>query len=409
MLGQRLYQVSLVGGNAASKLADVFGGLQNMTAASKSFYELYYTDGERAAQSTSSMAKALGLVNLSMPETKDQLRSMATSLDLNTESGRAAYATLLAIAPEFASTADKVSALSKETATALMAAFTGNGALIPALNAASLHTYNFTASLSGSGAAVGSISTIFLDATSKLLNFGGGTAVLMTVMSGAQLSAQSLTNQIDALKLSADKTKIDIAGLSGALTSVSTETFINTMGLVFENLSTRIKGVIDSIGTERVALREAAIQIINPTVMSKEAIQRGISGVNTSMPSNAGVVYASARLAGNDDWTAYSAKNISIQKAALEGYQNQQTALAQQIPVLNANKVAQEQFIKGQWTILNSLSYWDSINWSSGPLKAIDAAKKTIVGIDETINSVKSLSLCFNGQCRKRAVISGGR
>ncbi|MBV5332703.1 hypothetical protein JZU54_03880, partial [bacterium] len=104
LLRQRTYQVSLASADAAAKLADLFGGLGNFTSAAKAFYETFYTEGERAAQSQDDMAKALALVNLALPASKDTFRDLAASLDLNTVYGRQAYAVLLAIAPEFAAT-----------------------------------------------------------------------------------------------------------------------------------------------------------------------------------------------------------------------------------------------------------------------------------------------------------------
>ncbi|MDP3650906.1 MAG: hypothetical protein Q8R67_04400, partial [Rhodoferax sp.] len=101
MLRNRLFAVSLAGGQAASKLADAFGGLDQLTASSRAFYEAYYSDGEKVANSQAQMTQALAQLGIALPINKDALKALAATLDMNTESGRAAYATLLQIAPEF--------------------------------------------------------------------------------------------------------------------------------------------------------------------------------------------------------------------------------------------------------------------------------------------------------------------
>jgi hypothetical protein len=330
VLRQRLFQVSLAGGDAASKLADAFGGLDKLAAASKSFYDLYYSEGERAARSQEDMTAALAKVNLALPDTMAHFRDLTAAMDLNTDAGRAAYTTLLLIAPEFASVAEitakmaqetadttakmaqdaadavvastaataaaaaaaaeQATKLAQETADKLMAAYTGRGLLLPALDTMTLQTLLLTDTLTDTYTAAGNISTIFLDVTSGLITFGSTTESLTDGLTGAQTASLLLNSEIDSLRLGAASTRIDFAGLGTALANVDTETFVLTMGLVFDNLASRISGVIDSISTERIALREAALQIANPTVMSKAAIQSAISSINTTMPGNAAVL-----------------------------------------------------------------------------------------------------------------------
>lgn len=311
ILRQRLFQVSLAGGDAASKLADAFGGLENLSAASKSFYETYYTEGERAARSQEDMAKALALVNLAMPTTKDGLRELAGSLDLNTEAGRTAYAVLLAIAPEFAVAADLAAKFSQEMAAKLVKTFTGGGQLVPALDVAALKTVLLADTLISTYEVAGSISVLFLDVNSGLLTFGARTGTLTGGLTGAQLAALALTGQIDALHQGADRTRIDFVGLSAALEGVDTETFANTVALVFDSLASRISGVIDGIGAERIAVREAALQIINPTVMGKDAITRAIGAINVNTPNNAALVAAQQALGRAD-------ANVGTQNSAVD-------------------------------------------------------------------------------------------
>ena len=122
-LDQTLFGVSTSGAIAATSLADLFGGINEFNAASQAFYQDYFTDAERAAQSTKEMAQALGTVNLALPGSKEDLRALAGTLDLTSDSGRKAYAVLLNIAPEFSATADLMAKAAQDTAGKLLKAF----------------------------------------------------------------------------------------------------------------------------------------------------------------------------------------------------------------------------------------------------------------------------------------------
>lgn len=328
ILRRRTIDVSLAGADAASKLADLFGGLENFTSAAKAFYETYYTEGERAARSQEDMAQAMALVSLALPSTKDAYKDLANSLDLNTTYGRQAYAVLLAIAPEFAATSEAIARTAAETAKTLLATFSGKGQLVPVLQSASLAMGDLQTRTNGTTSAFGSINTVLLDSGSAVLTFGRSTEVLDGTLTASQQSAALLTDQIGALKDRADSARIDILGLSKALQSVNTETFVATITGVFESLATRIGKTISDISTERTAVREAALQIINPTTMGKAAIERGIAGVNTGLPSNASLVSAQAGLKAADA-AIISGNNLVISNATKS--QEAQSALASTI------------------------------------------------------------------------------
>lgn len=445
ILQQRLLQVSLAGGNAASELADAFGGLENLSAASKTFYELFYSNAERLAGSQKALTEALASVNLALPESKEAFRALADTLDLSTASGRAAYVTLLKIAPEFAATADLVSKAAKATSDALIKAFTGNG-VVQSLDATALSLAGVQAGVDSFVGNVLQIRSVMLDTSSPIISFNGYVKTLSDGMTGAQASAITLNDQIEALSGASNQAVIDFAGLGSALlgvnytpvfaavqgintalsgidttpvgtaidvvnsgltsidssgfdaaiagvgqtlsgvsasgvlnavqginsaltginatpvasaiadvnaglsgvdasgfdaaitsvgqtlsgvstsgvtaaveginsaltgistapvanaiaevntalSGVSTEVFTTTIVSVFEGLASRISSVIGSITAERVAVREAALQIIDPTVLSKAQINAGIAGIDTTLPSNAALSAANA-------------------------------------------------------------------------------------------------------------------
>lgn len=101
-LGQRSLSLSLAGGNAASKLADLFGGLQNFGTLTSQYYQAFYSDAERMATTARQLGTAFAAANIAMPEGLQQYRALVDAQNLNTEAGRQTYATLMTLAPAFA-------------------------------------------------------------------------------------------------------------------------------------------------------------------------------------------------------------------------------------------------------------------------------------------------------------------
>ena len=98
MLGKTLFTVGLTGADAASKLADLFGGVENMTGAISSYFSKFYSAEEQREFLLRSTTKALKDANMAMPTTRNEYRRMVSALDLSTESGRKAFATLVGLA-----------------------------------------------------------------------------------------------------------------------------------------------------------------------------------------------------------------------------------------------------------------------------------------------------------------------
>lgn len=105
-LGQTLLQTSLVGGDAASRLLDAFGGADPFNKATTDYFQAYYSEAERAATTTRQLTEALAAMGLDLPKTREQYRALVESQDLYTESGRQTYVALLGLAPAFAQVTD---------------------------------------------------------------------------------------------------------------------------------------------------------------------------------------------------------------------------------------------------------------------------------------------------------------
>ena len=281
----------------ASALVAASGGMEKLNTNIASYFDNFYSAEEKKEVLIKRINAAVARSGFdAATATRDSFRALVEAQDVTTESGRSTHAALLSVAGAFASitpnATDAAQALTEAAKAIAQTAIglTSGGLLVPALDVAILKTSILGSTLTSTFTAAGQISTLFLDVNSGLITFGSYVTDLDGGLSKAQLSAAYLTDEITALQESADKTRINFDGLSSALLGVNTETFVATIGLVFESLASRIKSTIDAIGGERIAVREAAMQIINPMVMGKAGIERGIAGVNSVLPSNAGVL-----------------------------------------------------------------------------------------------------------------------
>lgn len=301
---KNLLDISLSGADAASHLADLFGGVDNFAQASQAFYQAAFTDAERAKQAMQGMQTALQAVGVSMPDTMVQLRDMAFAMDLTTDSGRAAYAALISVAPTFAQASAALLQAAKDAGAKLAAAYTGSGGLVAALDAGTLKTLTLAQTLVSTYSVAGSISTLFLDLDSGLITFGSGAQDLSGTLTTTQQAGLMLSQQMAQLRLNAGGAVVDFQGLNAALANVDTDTFVAAVVTAFQTLADRIRGVIGDINTERQAIRDAALQIIDPAIMTPAAIARQIAGINTTLPGNQAVVAAGNQLTAADGLAA---------------------------------------------------------------------------------------------------------
>lgn len=116
-LGLRALAVGLAGGDAASQLADLFGGLQAFNTAAGAYYQAFYSEQERTATSTRQLTTALAAMGIALPQTRSAYRQLVEAQDLTTEAGRRTYASLLQLAPTF----DQVAKAREQEATAAQA------------------------------------------------------------------------------------------------------------------------------------------------------------------------------------------------------------------------------------------------------------------------------------------------
>ncbi|WP_157991627.1 tape measure protein, partial [Caldimonas tepidiphila] len=101
LLGVRMLDVNVWGGDAASALADLMGGLEGFTSATSAYYQAFFSEEERLAKTTDSVREGMAALGMAMPGTRAEFRRLVEAQDLHTDAGRRAYAALMQMAPAF--------------------------------------------------------------------------------------------------------------------------------------------------------------------------------------------------------------------------------------------------------------------------------------------------------------------
>jgi hypothetical protein len=109
ILNIALYDTSASGADAASRLAEAFGGMDKFVAATDAYYQNFYSAQERATETTENLGKVFDQLGLQMPSTNAQFRSLV-------EAARAAgddtlFANLIKLAPAFSNLKNSLASL----------------------------------------------------------------------------------------------------------------------------------------------------------------------------------------------------------------------------------------------------------------------------------------------------------
>ena len=107
-MGMTFDAVGLASVGARERLIDLVGGLDEFTSSADQFLSDFYTDQERANSLRARITPTLDQfgIKTGAEDSLQQFRSVVTGLDLTTEAGARAYATLMQIAPAFKQIAD---------------------------------------------------------------------------------------------------------------------------------------------------------------------------------------------------------------------------------------------------------------------------------------------------------------
>ncbi|MBW8465494.1 hypothetical protein [Acidovorax sp.] len=107
-LGNDMLQASLAGADAASRIAEAFGGLEAMSATTGSYFQNFYGADEQREAMRRQLQDQLGKLDLQLPDidatnARAQYRALAEAQDRSTDAGLKAYVALLQLSGAFAS------------------------------------------------------------------------------------------------------------------------------------------------------------------------------------------------------------------------------------------------------------------------------------------------------------------
>lgn len=100
-LGISLLPVGLQSTKVAAGLVDAFGGMDKMQSTVASYFQAFYSDGERAAMAAESLDEAFAKLGVSVPSSKAEFRALVESIDVTTTAGQSLAASILQLAPAF--------------------------------------------------------------------------------------------------------------------------------------------------------------------------------------------------------------------------------------------------------------------------------------------------------------------
>lgn len=112
LLDKSALSVGLAGGDAASKLVDLFGGTDAFSSATQTYYQAFYSEEERLAKTSEQLAASFALMGVAMPDSLQSYRDLVNAQDVSTESGRQMYAALMGVSGAFAQVTNAATAAS---------------------------------------------------------------------------------------------------------------------------------------------------------------------------------------------------------------------------------------------------------------------------------------------------------
>ncbi|MBP6675001.1 MAG: hypothetical protein KAY54_01675 [Burkholderiaceae bacterium] len=193
-----LLAASVAGGQAAQALADSFGGLDKLQAASTTYYQEFFSEEERKANALQALTETLGGVGLALPNSREAFRDLVSGLDLTSEAGREQFTVLMSVAGAYA----ELNPVLEETAAAVDKMAEAFAAAMQGLakDAAGLEVQLLRAGGNEPGARA-------LERTQYLAGVGEVSTEQLGAIAAAYDYNQALRDQITALEAAASATQ----------------------------------------------------------------------------------------------------------------------------------------------------------------------------------------------------------
>ncbi|MFC2974571.1 phage tail length tape measure family protein [Azotobacter bryophylli] len=93
-----LFTTNVAGGKLVEELLGLTGGLEALTTSVSTYYDQFFADAEKQANTLADVNKAFADADQTLPATRAGYRALVESLDLTSEAGRSTFATLMNLA-----------------------------------------------------------------------------------------------------------------------------------------------------------------------------------------------------------------------------------------------------------------------------------------------------------------------
>jgi hypothetical protein len=134
LIGHGLLSIGLQGADAASKLADAFGGMEQLSSGFQTYFANFYTAEEQVANKTAFLSEQFKSLGVAMPASREAYRALVEAQDLNTQSGRDLFASLISLAGAMNEVLPAIGAVSSAISDLLTSTSSGLDAMITDLN-----------------------------------------------------------------------------------------------------------------------------------------------------------------------------------------------------------------------------------------------------------------------------------
>lgn len=192
-----MFDTSVAGGKLAESMAATAGGLSALQQSAAGYYQNFFSDTEKANDTMAEAVRQFGLVNITLPATRDGFRDLVESMDKTTEAGQEQIATLFSLQGQADAYYDILEQRMQQATQALAEAQAAmlNGAMATLQRAAkreqdaladayAARTASLNASLATSQSAVSSLTSMATNLTSALRTLQGQSDAATSVLYG---------------------------------------------------------------------------------------------------------------------------------------------------------------------------------------------------------------------------------
>lgn len=258
---------------AQANIIDLSGGIENFSSNLNAYYQAYFDEAERTANLQATLTRVVGELGYELPRTHAGFRDLVESLDLSTESGQQAYATLIGISGAFDQLARSLDSV---------------GGTLDGLNAAFdeqlSHVRNLSsevARLAGMRATAGGL----LDRLNRNTTFAGQREAELW----AAMQTASYEQQID---------------LASELSDIVLQRYSNEISAAerLQDLGRSLRDYLDSLMTSDLAPVDLATKVSRAEAQLQEAVARARAGDEDALQQVQGLTQNALEL-----WRRYGA------------------------------------------------------------------------------------------------------